>query len=445
MHNYFSDILDQRQRRFVIYGLGGSGKTQLALNYAFKNRLRYAGVFFVDANTEISLQDDYERVHDSLNLGSPKAKISAVQLYFQRKDSLNWLLIFDNADDLEAYDLSSYFPISENVHIIITSRDHSSSELALEGSLLEMMELGESKTLLLSRAGLINPTEQTLQDVENVVKQLSYLPLALDQAGAYMRTRQCSPAAYLRRFETERERLLRFSPKLSSYKKSVITAWEVSYMRLETDAPLASKLLLLFSHLDFRRISEDLLLGLTKPVTKMDFSGNPHLVNAVDNGIDPEVVELMEDANEYDEAIQKLLSFSIIRDYVEQVGARDVRVFSLHPLVAYYTQSRVVQAVKRHSVEQAINVLSHAFPEWSTNFSVVEFGRLTRSHLIRCLSYIDQAETYGSNLEEHARKLLLVIWSVRTVQLYNMKPRKTETDVQMLSKAFDLATKYGDA
>lgn len=340
----------------------------MALNYAFKNRLHYAGVFFIDANTEISLQDDYEQIHDSLHLGNPKDKISAVQNHFQMEYSVNWLLILDNADDLEAYDLSSYFPISENVHIIITSRDHSSSELASEGVMLEMMEPEESKTLLLSRAGLVNPTEQTLQDVENVVEQLSHLPLAIDQAGAYMRTRKCSPAAYLRRFETERERVLKFSPKLSSYKKSVITAWEVSFMRLETDAPLASKLLLLFSYFDSRRISEDLLLGLTKPVTKMDPDGNPHSVSAVDDGIDPEVVELMEDADEYEEAIQKLLSFSLIRDHVEQVGARDVRVFSIHPLVAYYTQSRVVQAVKRHSAEQAINVLSHAFPEWSTNF-----------------------------------------------------------------------------
>lgn len=77
--------------------------------------------------------------------------------------------------------------------------------------------------------------------------------------------------------------------------------------------------------------------------------------------------------------------------------------------------------------------------------SVVEFGRLTRSHLTRCLSYIDQPETFGSNLADHARKLLLIVWSVRTVQLFNMRPDKTDAERKMLSTAFALATKYGDA
>ena len=165
----------------------------MALNYAFQNRSRYAGVFFLDADTETSLQGDFERTHDELQLGIPKDKIGAIKRHFDIENFVSWLLIFDNADDLEAYRLSDYFPLGKNVHIIVTSRDPASSELAPQGVLLEMMDPEESKALLLSRAGLINPTQQTLRDVEAVLEQLSHLPLAIDQAGAYMRTRKCSP------------------------------------------------------------------------------------------------------------------------------------------------------------------------------------------------------------------------------------------------------------
>lgn len=340
----------------------------MALTYAVRNRARYAGVFFLDADTETSLHEDFEKIYEDLQLGSPMDKTEAVKRHLDEYSSATWLLIFDNADDLEAYDLSGYFPLSENVHVIITSRDYASYELASEGLHLEKMDPEESKSLLVSRAGLTQPTEGTLRDVEAVLEQLSYLPLAIDQAGAYMRARNCSPAAYLRRFETERERVLRFSPKLSSYKKSVITAWEVSFMRLETDAPRAAKLLLLFSYLDYRRVSERMLLGIAEPVIKIDADGNPRSVTAEENGIGVELIELIADRDTYEEAIEKLLSFSLIRQHVETSGTEDLRVFSVHPLVAYCTQSRIVQAIKRESAEQAICILSHAFPEWSTNF-----------------------------------------------------------------------------
>ena len=76
--------------------------------------------------------------------------------------------------------------------------------------------------------------------------------------------------------------------------------------------------------------------------------------------------------------------------------------------------------------------------------SVIEFGRLTRSHLPRCLGYVDQPKTFGSNLEEHAKKLLLIVWSVRTVQLFNMKPIKMASDLNLLSTAGALAKKSRD-
>lgn len=345
-----------------------AGKTQLALTFAFQQRSKYSGVFFLDADSETTLYEDFSRIHDDLGLGYPKDKVGAVKRWFDMEDDVNWLLIFDNADELESYQLTDYFPLSNETHIILTSRDPNAAELTSEGLLLEMMEPEESKALLISRAGLTSPTVKDLRDVDHITEELSHLPLAVDQAGAYIRTRKCSPAAHIRLFESQRERILKFSPKLSSYNKSVITSWEVSFQRLEADMAIAAKLFLVFCYLDPKRISEKLLTGVAHPVLKMDDDGNEQETLAEANGVEADLVDLMMDEDGFDAIIEKMVSLSIVQEYTETIGDKDVRIFSLHPLVAFCGRSRAKQPQKRMAAEQAICLLSHAFPEWSRDF-----------------------------------------------------------------------------
>lgn len=204
------------------------GKTQLALIFAFQQRSKYSGIFFLDADSETTLHEDFSRIHDDLELDHPKDKIGAVKRWFDMEDDVNWLLIYDNADELESYQLTDYFPMSKEIHIISTSRDPNAAELTSDGLLLEM-EPEESKTLLISRAGLTCATDKDLQDVEYIVDELSHLPLAIDQAGAYIRTRKCSPAAYIRQFESQRDRVLKFSPSISGMVKGLQVMEPESY------------------------------------------------------------------------------------------------------------------------------------------------------------------------------------------------------------------------
>ncbi|KAH0545468.1 hypothetical protein FGG08_000469 [Glutinoglossum americanum] len=446
MVNYFMQSISEGQRRFAIHGLGGAGKTQLALMFAFRHRAEYSGVFFLDADSENSLRDDMSRLHDELELGCPGDKIGATKRWFDldANSNVNWLLIFDNADDLGSYQLTDYFPLSMHAHIVITSRDPNARELTPDGLLLEMMEPSESRDLLISRAGLTNPTEKDLLEIDEIIEKLSYLPLAIDQAGAYIRTRRCTPAAYLRQFNTRQDRVLKFSPKLSQYNKSVITAWEVSFARIELDSPIAAKLLLLFCYLDSRRISSSLLECVTSPVAKVDDEGEVVEMLAEENGVSPELVDLVMDEDAFEEAIERVEGFSLVREFTEAMGERDVRVFSLHPLVAFCGRSRATQAQKREAAEQAICIVGHSFPEWSTDFSIFEFGRLIRSHLPRCLSYIDQPAEFGSSLGHLAKKLLLIIYSIRTIQLMGVMTARTQDDIQLFATAQRLLKKYAD-
>ncbi|KAG8530313.1 uncharacterized protein KY384_004815 [Bacidia gigantensis] len=395
--DYFMNHKSETQRRFAIYGLGGVGKTQLALTFAFQQRSKYSGVFFLDADSETTLHEDFSKIHDDLDLGCPKDKIGAVKRWFDMEDDVNWLLIFDNADELESYQLTDYFPLSKETHIILTSRDPNAAELTSEGLLLEMMEPEESKALLISRATLSNLSAKDLRDVDHIVEELSHLPLAIDQAGAYIRTRKCSPAAYIRLFESQRERILKFSPKLSSYNKSVITSWEVSFQRLEADMKVAAEVFLVFCYLDSKRISEELLTGVASPVLKMDEDGNEQDTIAEDNGVQGDLVDLMTNEDDFDSVIEKMLSLSLIQQYTESTGNKDV-----------------------------------------------QFGRLTRSHLDRCFHYVDKPLEFGDDLSKVAKKLLLIIYSIRTIQMFGLKIVTTESDRRLLKIADSLLQKHAD-
>lgn len=335
---------------------------------------------------------------------------------------VNWLLILDNADELESYQLTDYFPLSRATHIILTSRDPNATELTSDGVPLEMMEPDESKALLISRAGLTSPTIKDLRDVDHITEELSHLPLAIDQAGAYIRTRRCTPAAYIRQFESQRERILKFSPKLSSYNKSVITSWEVSFQRLEADMVVAAKLFLIFCYLDSKRISEELLTGAAHPVLKMDDDGNEQETVAKDNGVEADLIDLIMDEDEFDAVIAKMVTLSLIREYTETTGDKDVRMFSLHPLVAFCGRSRAKQPQKRMAAEQAICLLSHAFPEWSRDFryGVRELLIDKSAYLLPALSNSD-----GSRAPIWTVASIILISHSNSVTIYHTWPKNS--------------------
>ena len=170
---------------------------------------------------------------------------------------------------------------------------------------------------------------------------------------------------------------------------------------------------LVFCYLDSKRISEELLTGAAHPVFKMGEDGNEQVTVAEDNGVEPDLVDLMMDDDEFDVTIERMVSLSPVGEYTETTGDKDTRIISLHPVVAFCDRARAKQSRKRDAVEQAICFLSHAFPECSRNFkydirtkihvrltntgSIFEFGRLIRSHSDCCFHYIEKPLEFGND------------------------------------------------
>lgn len=142
-----------------------------------------------------------------------------------------WLLILDNADDmdLDPPGLMNFVPNSKHGHVIITSRDPMSRGIGLSGLKVDSMESSEAVDLLLKRSGRGN-TSQNAAQAEKLVQYLGYLPLAIDQAGAFILARNLEVQDLVTQFDHVEQNVLEYKmpSALQQYESSVLTTWEIS-------------------------------------------------------------------------------------------------------------------------------------------------------------------------------------------------------------------------
>jgi Cdc6-like AAA superfamily ATPase len=106
--SHFSAESDRQPRILILYGLGGLGKTQIALEYCRRSREAYRGVFWINASSETKATQSFEGIMANLCLGSPSdpddadANISRVKSVLESWDE-RWLLVIDNFDEPEAF------------------------------------------------------------------------------------------------------------------------------------------------------------------------------------------------------------------------------------------------------------------------------------------------------------------------------------------------------
>ena len=350
-----------QQRRCAIYGLGGSGKTQIALKYAFTHKSAYQNVFFINAASQSSAMADFIRIHGLLQLsaaGSDREKVEAVKRWLSRESNSSWLLIIDNADDLDELDLWDCMPVVEAGDILITTRDAriDDPELSSLAIHLEMLPLDDAVDLLLKRAAVRSMlSDDEKKAAEDVATELGCLPLAIDQAGAYINAKKKSFKEYLELYSQQQESLLGYKRKLSRHQKTVLTTWDLSFDRIESDSPDVALLFLLLCQYDNAYISDSMLKRGTAPQKSYGRDGEEVHLPAESSGVPKSLIDLVSDEFKFDEAVEKLTSYSLVRRLTD--GG-----FVLHSLVQFCGQRRATEDMRRASFETSIRILSHAFP-----------------------------------------------------------------------------------
>lgn len=227
----------------VICGLGGCGKTTLAIEYAWRSQEFYpAGIFWMSAETQHTLEDSFTTLAIDVNTtGQDFQETFKKTLKWFSNLNERWLLVVDNVDDEYLSDTTKELLIGTWIrntrgHIIITSRREpneigESMTVSSESCIcLYAFKTQEGLDFLRRRTGMNYNNDDDA--VISLVEELGGLPLALEQAAAHIKSVKCSFSDYVSKFKKERLKLLQAAPSLLKIDKSrlaIATTWELNF------------------------------------------------------------------------------------------------------------------------------------------------------------------------------------------------------------------------
>lgn len=359
----------------TLYGLGGVGKTQTAAEYAYRYGYKYTHVFWLHAASRDALIADMLTLAELLNL--PKKEepeqpriIEAVKRWMAEHDG--WLLIMDNADDLRM--AREFLPLNHKGYILYTTRAQASGAIAASIAVERLNT--QDGTLLLLRwtkhltgdASLDQVPDVDRAAAERVVETMDGLPLAIVQAAAYMEETGCTPADYLRIYETHHKDLLAHrSDLVLDYPDSVATTWSVSFKLVEQQNPAAADVLRLCAFLAANAIPEELLTRGTPALGELPGS-------------------VVSDPYHLDKALEVLRRYSLVR----RDGSS--HTLSIHPLVQTVLKDSLDQHTQRAWAERTVRVLSAAFPASDQDTGANRHAYIP--HIQQCALLIEQYRLY---------------------------------------------------
>ena len=315
------------QPRQAISGLGGIGKTQLALAYAYTHLGEYDLIRWLRAEEPSVLAADYAGLAPTLGLApgptDQATLVAAVRGRLERGQ--RWLLVFDNAVQPGALD--PYLPRTGGGHVLVTSRwqDWEGTAAALE---LELLAECEAVALLLGD-GAGDAAERAA--AADLARELGCLPLALAQARAFMRARRLGIAGYRQQLAAARPKVLAWRPPDAGYPIAVAQAWQVSLDHAIRDCPAAAELLQLLAFLGPDAVPRDLL------------------------GAKPEALpEALRDSFDRDGAIEALARYSLLRAAPDSL--------TVHRLVQAVTRAGLDETASARFVAMAVALVDAALP-----------------------------------------------------------------------------------
>ncbi|KKP02375.1 hypothetical protein THAR02_05527 [Trichoderma harzianum] len=263
----------------ALWGLGGSGKTQIALDYAYGRSCddSTCAIFWVHADNETSFARDCQTIARKLGLNT---QVNDEDLFLAVRDRIElqqrWLLILDNADDVTRFgvgvadqtkSLLKYIPRGPGGTVLWTSRDKQIVALAGPRRCVQVshMSNGEAEELLaLTRNRNIRDDET--QDARLLLKELQWLPLAISQAGSYMRRTSMPIKKYLSKLLEGRGRWEMFEKtqddkhRRPDVSNSILETWNISIQHIRQESETTYKVLHTIAYVDNENIPLPVIL-----------------------------------------------------------------------------------------------------------------------------------------------------------------------------------------
>ena len=320
----------------AIAGLGGVGKTQLALAYAHAHKSDYDLIWLLRADEAAALDGDLRQLGAALRLrvqtvDAPTAR--QMVLGWLNGGRKRWLLLYDNADKMKPGELRAYLP-GGGGHVLITSRQPRWK--GAQTLRLDVFTATEAAKFWPRRLELELEREEESALAELAV-DLGYLPLAMEQAAAYMATKDKTAAQYLALYRERRRALWERQPAPEDYDKTITTTWELGFEHAR-QTPGAADLLNLCCFL----APDDIPLAM---------------ITAHAKALPEELAAALADELARDAALAALTNYSLI---TQADGA-----LTMHRLVQTVARNQMGEERTKIWLEAAMEFIVALLPDWT--------------------------------------------------------------------------------
>ena len=446
-------------KRVVLFGLGGSGKTEIAVQFAQRQRQCYEAVFWVNGVDEMHMNAGYRDICKWVGkAGADNAYNSTWEAQGWLSSHKGWLLIFDNVDDDTAINaLRKSINVGMEGDVLITSRN-STTKAYWDGVEVSDMETHEAVNLLYNITGRQERGEEVVR--EKLLRDLGPLPLAVDQASSYILATEMSLREYHSLFQTERSRLLSHFPSTlynQESRETVMTTWGMSFRRIKSTHSEAAFLMLIMSIFSPTNITLEMLkLG---PMSLHHWAPNGEFENLPEEQrwIPSDMEAVFADELRLRQAISALYKFSLVR---YKPGGKAIFI---HPLVHYWASQELSfdpreQMLKMCAIgliasnfEPEERLLPVATPYSSGDFSSVLEERSLRlwpwrqyhsltAHALQCLQFVPTLSFLPESVAHLALSLLQVLDYISTDSVPDYGPDSNlPLDVDILDHIANVA------
>ncbi|KAK4246078.1 hypothetical protein C7999DRAFT_42471 [Corynascus novoguineensis] len=389
----------------ALWGLGGSGKTQIALEYAYRRADKdpTCSVFWVHADDETTFVSDYKTIAKKLKISTDldgDELLTAVRDGIEALDS--YVLVLDNADNLTAFgvgrdqsvggentagklarNLLGFVPWRSGT-VLWTSRDKRiSGSLVSAKRAINVARMTDREAMaLLETVGNRKIGEEELDDATQLLAELDWLPLAVSQAAAYIRRMSTTPREYLSKLAGHRKgQKVMLKSEFDRHRRpglsnSIFETWNISMEQIRQENKMAYDILHVLAFMDSQSISFEMIIKaaslcsgkLTDEIPSDESTGRatPGSDNADD---DDEVLY----------ATICLQEFSFLHSRVSDGTSR---TYEMHKLVQEATQYALRRSDRRkaevHFSKLALQVVMDLFPERGRDFWGESSSLLTR-------------------------------------------------------------------
>ena len=280
--------LTESNRRAALAGIGGVGKSRIAIQYSHRYRRLHSEshIFWVHGGSRSRFETDYRNIARLLDLpGREDPDVDVLRLvtdWLSDEANGSWLVVLDNADDRDLWlgsnqkvvqtdhslmPLIHYLPRCSAGSLLVTTRDRQLGHQLLERKQqpvsISRLEPKEAQSLLSAK---LSDQQLDSEDIEKLAKELEYLPLTITQAAAYLEQTEISALDYLEIFragQVDIPNLLEesmYDPSRDyESSNSVFQTWRLSFEQLTRQSPKAADMLSLMAVLDRQAIPSELI------------------------------------------------------------------------------------------------------------------------------------------------------------------------------------------